>query len=304
MPGTGANSAQPCRLVVLGLLLLGAATASAQSNSGDLGRLLSAGKRHLAAQAYDEALKAFTQADEQMNGGSWEASIGLARTLFEIGQFQEALTAARRALDSAPATRSRGEAHLEIGRIYFWGWARMELDEAEALETAKEELRLAIEQAGDPDSSAYGLRAAALYQLGRKAEAGESLASYRGRAADGYDLGEEIRCFLTAEATSPPVSLKAAGERGSVVVKPKKRRAPRPSYPAAAKEKEEQGLVLVQAIIGTGGNIDCLRPVKGLPLGLTDAALSAVRRWKYEPATVDGNPVSVYYHVAVSFFLR
>jgi TonB family protein len=249
-------------------------------------------------------LEAFAQADEQSAGASWEAVIGLAQTYIEIGRFREALAAARRALDRAPDPGSRSETHLQIGRSYFWGWARMDLEEGEALETAQEELRVAAELSGDSASPAYGLRAAALYQLGRKQEAGAILASYRGEQADGYDLAQEIRCFLKAEATSPPVNLKAAGDRGAEVVKPKKRRSPRPAYPAAARDKEEQGLVLVQAIIGTSGNVDCLRPVKGLPFGLTDAALSAVRRWKYDPATVDGKPVSVYYNVAVSFFLR
>ena len=42
--------------------------------------------------------------------------------------------------------------------------------------------------------------------------------------------------------------------------------------------------------------------LKPLP-GLTDAAVAAVSRWKYEPARLHGRPVEVYYNLTINFRL-
>ena len=41
-----------------------------------------------------------------------------------------------------------------------------------------------------------------------------------------------------------------------------------------------------------------------MPLGLTEAAVAAVGDWRFEPATLDGEPVAVYYIVSVSFSIQ
>ena len=40
--------------------------------------------------------------------------------------------------------------------------------------------------------------------------------------------------------------------------------------------------------------------LKPLP-GLTEAAVAALSRWKFEPARLHGQPVEVYYNVTISF---
>ncbi|HEX8411559.1 MAG TPA: energy transducer TonB [Thermoanaerobaculia bacterium] len=37
------------------------------------------------------------------------------------------------------------------------------------------------------------------------------------------------------------------------------------------------------------------------PLGLDQAALNAVRQWKFKPGTLNGQPVPVYYNLTVNF---
>ena len=50
---------------------------------------------------------------------------------------------------------------------------------------------------------------------------------------------------------------------------------------------------------------DYLPPVlKGLPMGLSEAAEEAVKRWKFKPATLNGKPVSVYFNLTVNFQLQ
>lgn len=39
-------------------------------------------------------------------------------------------------------------------------------------------------------------------------------------------------------------------------------------------------------------------------MGLDQKALEAVREWKFEPATLDGEPVAVYYNLTINFTLQ
>ena len=39
-------------------------------------------------------------------------------------------------------------------------------------------------------------------------------------------------------------------------------------------------------------------------MGFEDAALAAVKQWRYEPATQNGRPVDVYFTVVVDFTLH
>jgi len=56
-----------------------------------------------------------------------------------------------------------------------------------------------------------------------------------------------------------------------------------------------------EAIIDTGGNVTNVRVLKGLPMGLDRAAVEAVQKWKFKPATLEGRPVKVYYVLTVNF---
>src|SRR6266576_1705759 len=63
------------------------------------------------------------------------------------------------------------------------------------------------------------------------------------------------------------------------------------------------GTVVVDAVIDEHGNVVQARVVSGHPL-LMDAALKAVLLWKYEPTTLNGQPVSVELQVQVKFKLN
>jgi protein TonB len=76
-----------------------------------------------------------------------------------------------------------------------------------------------------------------------------------------------------------------------------------PSYPASAKQINLQGEITVQATIDAAGKVTDAKAVSGPPL-LQQAAMDAVRRWKYEPATLDGKPVPMQIVVKVKFNLN
>ena len=75
----------------------------------------------------------------------------------------------------------------------------------------------------------------------------------------------------------------------------------KPVYTELARRARVTGTVIVEAIIDTGGNVTNVRVLKGLPMGLDRAAVEAVQKWKFKPATLEGRPVKVYYVLTVNF---
>jgi TonB family protein len=61
------------------------------------------------------------------------------------------------------------------------------------------------------------------------------------------------------------------------------------------------GTVTLEAEIDEQGNVVDARIIRGLPMGLDEKALEAVRTWKFKPATIGGKPLKVNYTVTVSF---
>ncbi|MDD5542744.1 MAG: energy transducer TonB [Acidobacteriia bacterium] len=78
--------------------------------------------------------------------------------------------------------------------------------------------------------------------------------------------------------------------------------APKPSYPALAKSARIQGTVVLAAIISKQGTVENLTVVSGHPL-LIQAALDAVRQWRYRPTVLNGEPVEVDTTITVNFSL-
>ena len=86
---------------------------------------------------------------------------------------------------------------------------------------------------------------------------------------------------------------------------PVKINAPQPQYTEIARKARIQGVVIVQAIIDKEGNVTSVKLLKGLPMGLDTAAVDAIKRWRFKPATLaDGRPVAVYYTLTVNFQLQ
>jgi protein TonB len=75
-----------------------------------------------------------------------------------------------------------------------------------------------------------------------------------------------------------------------------------PPYPELAKLAHISGEVSVQAIIGRDGRLLNLRAISGHPL-LVEAALNAVRQWRYRPYLLNGQPVEVETQITVNFTL-
>jgi protein TonB len=77
-----------------------------------------------------------------------------------------------------------------------------------------------------------------------------------------------------------------------------------PQYTEVARKARIEGIVIIEAIIDRNGNVTDARVLKPLPLGLDQAALEAVKRWKFKPGTLNGQPVPVIYNLTVNFRLQ
>lgn len=115
----------------------------------------------------------------------------------------------------------------------------------------------------------------------------------------------------TAPAIAPvasvaPVAMAPAGGGPLLVTAPRYRRTPAPpQYPSRALDLGITGTVLVRARVAPGGETEETRVWRssGHPM-LDAAALAAVRRWAFEPASIGGRQVESWVEVPVHFRLN
>jgi protein TonB len=90
---------------------------------------------------------------------------------------------------------------------------------------------------------------------------------------------------------------------GGAIRAPVKIRDVRPVYPQIALQARVEGVVIVEARIGTDGRVSRTRVLRSIPL-LDHAAVEAVSQWEYEPTLLNGVAVPVIMTVTVNFALR
>jgi len=76
-----------------------------------------------------------------------------------------------------------------------------------------------------------------------------------------------------------------------------------PSYPMLAKSQHISGNVLVDALIDTTGRVTSMSVVSG-PTLLHQAAMDALKQWKYQTASLDGKAVPMHLAVTIRFRLQ
>lgn len=103
---------------------------------------------------------------------------------------------------------------------------------------------------------------------------------------------------LAQRADAPPYRV------GGEVTRPEKISGSPPQYSVEARKARVQGVVILEAIIDEQGDVTNVNVLKGLPQGLDQAAVDAVKTWKFKPATLEGRPVKVYYTLTVNFTME
>ncbi len=78
---------------------------------------------------------------------------------------------------------------------------------------------------------------------------------------------------------------------------------PDPEYSEEARKAKHQGTVVLWIVVRPDGRAHEIRVSRALGMGLDEKAVEAVRKWRFEPALKDGQPVPVQVNVEVNFRL-
>ena len=76
-----------------------------------------------------------------------------------------------------------------------------------------------------------------------------------------------------------------------------------PRYPALARESHVEGIVILDVIIDETGNVTSTRVLKSVAL-LDQAAIDAVKQWKFTPARLNSEAIPIVMTVTVAFQLQ
>lgn len=90
---------------------------------------------------------------------------------------------------------------------------------------------------------------------------------------------------------------------GGSVKPPTKTRNVPPVYPVEAMQAGVTGMVIIEVVIDTLGNVDSATVLRSIPL-LDQAAVEAVKQWQFTPTLLNGVPVPVITTVTVNFTLE
>jgi protein TonB len=101
----------------------------------------------------------------------------------------------------------------------------------------------------------------------------------------------------------PSANIGISNPTGKAVREPRLISSTNPAYPAMARQSNAQGIVVLSADVDAKGNVTRVTAVSG-PVVLREAAIEAVKQWKYAPALIDGSAVGSQVSVQVQFRLK
>jgi protein TonB len=123
----------------------------------------------------------------------------------------------------------------------------------------------------------------------------------------GVSRAEAPTAFAPAENSPaqpvPPVLSARPPATAGQMETPKLIASPNPLYPAAARAQSLEGVVTLDALVDAAGNVAEVKALSG-PMLLRQAAIDALRRWKYQPARLNGLPTSTHMQVNIAFKLH
>ena len=121
------------------------------------------------------------------------------------------------------------------------------------------------------------------------------------------EVKETINVVAKAPPTAPPDTRSGPPRRirvGGNVQATKLVHQVNPVYPERARAQGIQGSVLLEAVITKDGTLGAMRVLNKLAdPDLVDAAIEAVRNWRYEPTLLNGQPIEVVTTITVNFRL-
>ncbi len=104
-----------------------------------------------------------------------------------------------------------------------------------------------------------------------------------------------------AELNSAPLQIPTASLRGDVIEPPKFIHKIVPKYPELAKRAEKEGIVILEAEIGTDGTARNIKVIQKLGYGCEEAAIEALKYSRFLPAKQGKKPVAVRIQIPYRF---
>jgi TonB family protein len=196
--------------------------------------------------------------------------LALSEILARSGKAEAAITEVRTSLNLQP---DLSEAHLQLGDVLL----QNPTQHREALEQLQQAVALA-----PSDAAARNSYASALAITGDKEGAAEQR-----KIADG--LG------------GFPASLRI--RVGGQMMASKIISHPSPHYPQKAKSAHIEGPVRMDVLVDKDGSVKDIEVISGDPL-LSEAAMNAVWKWRYQPILLKSQAVEVVTEVNVNFNLK
>jgi protein TonB len=105
---------------------------------------------------------------------------------------------------------------------------------------------------------------------------------------------------LPTDAPPPPAKVVRIGGQ---IAQPKLIRQVKPVYPDLAVQSRVSALVILEAEVDTRGHVKTVKVLRGHPL-FDDAAMEAVKQWRYQPLLLNGEPTGFILTVTVNFNLQ
>jgi len=122
-----------------------------------------------------------------------------------------------------------------------------------------------------------------------------------GRGGIGTGCCDGVGAYEGPYFGSGPPGIYPAGKQGVTV--PQVIYNPEPSFSDEARKAKMQGSVLLLVVVGKDGHTYNIRVGQSLGMGLDEKAIEAVGRWRFKPATLNGQPVATQIAVEVDFHL-
>lgn len=192
---------------------------------------------------------------------------------------------------------------LELQKSFGRRWGRtvieVEIDRDGSLRKMK-----TIESAGD-DS----LRAAASEAISSSAPFAGLPNAYREKTLKlrmhfEYDVPTSVEAAICDGPNSGAhTAAYAIQHRGNDITPPKPTYSSDPEYSEEARRNKYMSFVLVAGTVDPQGSFTDLCVLQAAGAGLDERAIGAVKTWKFEPASLRGQPVAVRLNVEVSFRL-
>jgi periplasmic protein TonB len=115
----------------------------------------------------------------------------------------------------------------------------------------------------------------------------------------GDSMGGDLAAGSVKQPSAPVEPLPVGGD-----VRPAKLLSSVPPvYSSLARSQHVTGDVKIDALIDANGHVTSTKVISG-PTLLHQAAVDALRKWKYQPATLDGEPVPMHLTVTLQFRLQ